>query len=153
MGFDFVTPRLATGAGVTSAADVDALVAAGITHVIDCRDGFTSAHVLADEPRISYLWNGVPDDGDPVTHGDSWFARSLSFALPALARPHVKVCALCAAGVNRGPSTIFAIMLALGFTPANAEELICVARPVVGLSYKSEAITAVANLGYLDGCR
>jgi len=150
MDFDFVTPRLATGGEVISAGDVDALVAAGTTHVIDCRDGFTSAHVLADEPQISYLWNGVPDDGDPDTHGDVWFEKSLSFALPALARPYTKVCATCRSGVNRGPSTAFAIMLALGFTPAIAEELICAARAVVGLSYKSEAIASVTNLGYLD---
>jgi hypothetical protein len=149
--FDFVTPRLATGAEVTSVADVDVLVAAGITHVIDCREGFASAHLLADEPRISYLWNGVPDDGDPVTHGAAWFAKSLSFALPALARPHAKVCALCASGINRGPSTVFAILLALGVTPAEAEELVCAARPVVGLAYKVEAIASVAKLGYLDG--
>jgi hypothetical protein len=149
MDFDFVTPRLATGAEVASAADVDGLVAAGITHVIDCRDGFGSAHLLADEPRISYLWNGVPDDGDPRTHGDAWFAKSLSFALPALAQPRAKVCALCASGVNRGPSTVFAILLALGFTPADAEELICSARPVVGLAYKLEAIASVSNLGYV----
>ena len=150
MDFDFVTPRLATGAEVISPADVDTLVAAGITHIIDCRDGFTSAHVLADEPQISYLWNGVPDDGDPATHGDAWYAKSLSFALPALARPYTKVCAICRSGVNRGPSTAFAIMLALGFTPTDAEEIICAARPVVGLTYKSEAIASVANLGYLD---
>jgi hypothetical protein len=150
MDFNFVTPLLATGAEVTSRADVDALVAAGITHVIDCRDGFASAHMLADEPEISYLWNGVPDDGDPVTHGDVWFAKSLSFALPAIARPHAKVCAICASGVNRGPSTVFAIMLALGFTPSIAEELICAARPVVGLMYKLEAIASVTSLGYLD---
>src|SRR6516164_7437057 len=58
MDFDFVTPRLATGAEVTSPADVDALLVAGLTHIIDRRDGFTSAHLLADEPRIAYLWNG-----------------------------------------------------------------------------------------------
>ena len=153
MDFDFVAPRLATGGEVISAGDLDDLVAAGVTHVIDCRDGFTSAHMLADEPQISYLWNGVPDDGDPVTHGDLWFAKSLSFALPALARPQAKVCAICASGVNRGPSTVFAIMLALGFTPAIAEELICAARPVVGLLYKLEAIASVANLGYVDQWR
>jgi hypothetical protein len=108
---------------------------------------------LADESRISYLWNGVPDDGDPVTHGDAWFSKSLSFALPALAQPHAKVCALCASGVNRGPSTVFAILLALGVLPAEAEELICTARPIVGLADKLEAIASVANLGYPDPSR
>jgi hypothetical protein len=150
MDFDFVTPRLATGGEVTSPAEVDDLVAAGITHVIDCGDGFTSAQLLADERQISYMWNGVPDDGDSVTHGDLWFARSLSFALPALAQPNTKVCAICAAGVNRGPSTVFAIMLAMGFTPTEAEELICTARPLAGLMYKAQAIASVTSLGYLD---
>jgi hypothetical protein len=146
--FGFVTSRLATGAAITDPADVQALVAAGVTHIIDCRDDFNDAPLLADNPAISYLWNGVPDDGNPATHGDAWFGKSLGFALPALASPHTRVYCHCAAGVNRGPSTAFAIMLASGFTPSDAESTIRAARPVVGLAYKMEAIASVTSLGY-----
>jgi protein-tyrosine phosphatase len=127
---------------------VQALVTAGITHIIDCRDDFNDAPLLAGQSAISYLWNGVPDDGDPATHGDAWFAKSIGFALPALSGPHTKVYCHCAAGVNRGPSTAFAIMLASGFTAADAEAVIRAARPVVGLAYKTEAVASVSNLGY-----
>jgi protein-tyrosine phosphatase len=146
--FNFVTRRLATGAAITGSADVQALTAAGITHIIDCRDDFDDAQLLARDPAISYLWNGVPDDGNPATHGDTWFSKSLAFALPALSTPHTRVYCHCSAGRNRGPSTAFAVMLASGFTPSDAESIIRVARPIVGLAYMSEAITSVTNLGY-----
>jgi protein-tyrosine phosphatase len=146
--FNFVTTRLATGAAIGGPADVQALAATGITHIIDCRNDFNDAQLLASVPAISYLWNGVPDDGNPATHGDTWFGKSLGFALPALSRARTKVYCHCAAGVNRGPSTAFAIMLASGFTPANAESIIRAARPVVGLAYKTEAIASVTDLGY-----
>ena len=146
--FDFVTSRLATGAAITGPADVQALVAAGITHIIDCRADFNDAQVQSGDPALSYLWNGVPDDGNPATHGDVWFGKSLGFALPALASPHNRVYCHCASGVNRGPSTAFAIMLASGFTPADAESIIRAARPVVGLAYQAEAVASFASLGY-----
>ena len=146
--FDFVTSRLATGAASTAAADVQALVAAGITHIIDCRDDFNDRDLLSGDPTLSYRWNGVPDDGDPVTHGAEWFGNSLAFAMPALGSPHHKVYCHCKGGVNRGPSTAFAVMLASGFTPADAEVIVRTARPVVGLAYKAQAIAAVVTLGY-----
>jgi hypothetical protein len=146
--FNFVTTRLATGAAMTGPADVQALAAAGITHIIDCRNDFNDAPLLASDPAISYLWNGVPDDGNPATHGDTWFGKSLGFALPALSRPRTRVYCHCTAGVNRGPSTAFAIMLASGFTPLNAESIIRAARPVVGLAYRTEAIASVTGLSY-----
>jgi hypothetical protein len=58
--FDFVTSRLATGTAITGPADVQVLVAAGVTHIIDCRDDFNDAPLLAGNPAISYLWNGGP---------------------------------------------------------------------------------------------
>jgi hypothetical protein len=146
--FDFVTSRLATGAAITGPADVQALSSAGITHIIDCRDDFDDAPLLANDPAMSYLWNGVPDDGNAATHGDAWFGKSLRFALPALSGPHVKLYCHCAAGRNRGPSTAFAIMLASGFTASDAESIIRAARPIVGLAYKTEAVASVTSLGY-----
>jgi protein-tyrosine phosphatase len=146
--FDFVTSRLAAGAAITGAADVQALVAAGITHIIDCRDDFNDRALLSSDPALSYLWNGVPDDGDPVTHGAEWFGKSLAFALAALASPHNKVYCHCKGGVNRSPSTAFAVMLASGFRPADAENVVRTGRPVAGLGYKAEAIAAVLSLGY-----
>lgn len=143
--FSFITTRLATGAAIGSAADADTLLAAGFTDVIDLRSEFDDTPLLGS--RFAYLWNGTADDGsrkDPA-----WFARSLSFALPALAQPHRKIYMHCAAGVNRGPSTAYAVLLALGWPAAAAEAAIRQARPQVGLAYKGDADVAVIRLGYI----
>jgi protein-tyrosine phosphatase len=122
------------------------LTDAGVTHIIDCREDFDDGCLLADHPGVTYLHNGTADDGQPKSA--EWFGKSIQFALEALSRPHHKVYAHCAAGVNRGPSTCYAIMLSLGFTPEDAERVIRLARPQVGLAYKSDAEKAVKKLGY-----
>jgi len=144
--FNMITARLATGAAVNNADDVQQLLAAGITHIVDCRGEFDDTLLLATHPDLSYLWNGTNDDGAPKD--PSWFAKSLSFALPALAMPHTKLYAHCAAGVNRGPSTLYCVMRALSFAGPVAEGLIRAARPQVGLRYKSDADSAILALGY-----
>ncbi len=144
--FDFSTARVATGAAINSVADVEALVSAGITHVIDCIAGSSDTPLLAGHPSITYLYNGVEDDGQPKP--PDWFGRSLAFALPALGMPHNKIYAHCAAGVNRGPSTAYAILRGQGFTSVLAEQVIRATRPQVGLAYKGDADKAIPILGY-----
>jgi dual specificity phosphatase 3 len=145
--FNFVTNRLATGGGISSPADVEALAQAGVTHCIDCRAEFDDAALLAGHPSIAYLWDGTADDGQPKPQ--AWFQKGIEFALAALASPRHKVYAHCAAGVNRGPSMALAILLALGLKAPDAESMIRTARPQVGLAYKADAIQAVAALGYV----
>lgn len=145
--FTFVTSRIATGAALNDASDVDAIVAAGITAVIDLRDDFDDGRLLAAHPAIIYCWNPTPDDGQPKP--PEWFDKSLTFALPILARPHTKVLAHCSAGINRGPSTAYAVMVALSFPPAVAERMIRNARPIVGLAYAVDAQLAATSLGYV----
>lgn len=144
--FNFVTERLATGAAVSSDDDVIQLINAGVTHVIDCRNDFDDNALLAKHPQIAYLFNGTPDDLLPKP--PDWFQRSIEFALPAFIKPGNKVYAHCAAGINRGPSTALAIMLALGLDEETAEALIRKARPQVMLAYKNDAVSAVKVLGY-----
>jgi protein-tyrosine phosphatase len=146
--FNFVTPRLATGAAISTVQDVAALVAAGITHVIDCRDDFDDGVLLAANRKLAYIYNPTPDDGK--TKPPDWFNRSLTFALPALALPKNKVYAHCHAGVNRGPSTAYCIMRALGFSSNDAKHLIHSARPmtIAGIRYAGDADHAVVVLGY-----
>jgi protein-tyrosine phosphatase len=143
--FSVITPRLVTGAAITDPEDVAALITAGVTHVIDCRDDFDDSELLADHGLL-YLWNGTPDDG--TTKPPAWFDRSLSFALPAIAQPRTKIYAHCAAGVNRGPSTAYAILRALGWLPTVADALIRSKRPQVGLAYAGDADNAIFALGY-----
>ena len=144
--FTFITTRLATGAAISSPDDVQQLIAAGVTHVVDCRAEFDDGQLLASS-GLSYLWNGTQDDGVHPKPPD-WFGRSLAFALPAICVTGAKVYAHCAAGVNRGPSTAYAIMRALGWAAAPAEAQIRAARPQVGLAYAADADAAIEALGY-----
>lgn len=148
MDFSQITTRLYTGAGINSQADVAELAAAGITHVVDCRAEFDDTALLASNPQIAVLWNGVGDDGQPKPA--EWFAKTLTFALPALAQPHMKVYTHCAAGHNRGPSACYAIMRAVGFTPDDALNLLHTNRPatVGGVIYAADADRALPELGY-----
>ena len=146
--FNFVTGRLATGAMIAGPADVIQLAAAGITAVIDCQAEADDATLFASNPAIAYLFNGTSDDGQPKSV--DWFRKSLNFALSALARPNVKVYAHCAQGVNRGPSTAYAIMRALVWSEIDALARIHVARPATmnGIRYAKDADLAVYKLGY-----
>lgn len=142
----FITDRLATG-GAIGGPDVAGTIALGITHIVDCQGEFDDTQEFAGT-GIAVLWDGVPDDGNPETHGPLWFGPGIAFALDALSKPHTKVLCHCAAGVNRGPSMAYAVMLALGFDINAAENLIREARPQVQLAYKLEARAAVPVLGY-----
>jgi protein-tyrosine phosphatase len=115
---------------------------------VDCRDDFDDTQLvqqfIAGMPGASgllVLWNGVPDDGVPKP--PAWFDRTLQFALPALSQPHTRVYAHCAAGINRGPSSTYAILRALGLTAEAAEKMIRDVRPQVALAYKADADKAV----------
>jgi hypothetical protein len=148
MNYNFITTRLATGSLIQSEQDIQTLIKDGITHIIDCTDTHNDLSYLTKYPQIIYLYNGVADDGKPKPI--SWFELSLKFALPAIALPHNKVYAHCDAGINRGPSTIYAIMKAQGYNRFLIEALIKTGRPetIVGLRYINDADTAIKALGY-----
>lgn len=146
MDYDWIHPRLATGAALSGLSDAQALAAAGVTHVVDVTDAGDDTPLFAQLPGVHTLWNPTADDGQHKP--PSWFETSLAFALPAFAITHARVYTHCSAGVNRGPSTAYAIMRALGFSPADAEALIRAARPQVGLAYKADADAAIQALGY-----
>jgi len=141
---NFVTPRLATGGALSGPPDVDVLAAAGITHVIDCREEFDDGTLLA--PRFHYLYDPTVDDGQ--TKPPAWFQPGIAFALQALGQPGNRVYAHCAAGVNRGPSMCYAIMRAVGWPAADALATIKSARPQAQVRYSGDADTAVVSLGY-----
>lgn len=150
----FITARLATGAANWDAEQVQEAARLNITHVISCNDGQDATALFTGSP-IEYLWAPVPDDGQPKPL--EWFGAGISFALRALALPHLRVFAHCSGGHNRGPSMAFSIMLALGFPPDAAEQLMRARRPQIGfgpgpdqqgIAYKHDAIAAAAFLGY-----
>lgn len=147
MDYNFITSRVATGAALSSEQDVQTLIDAGITHVVDCRAEYDDASLFKAYPQIMYLWNGVNDDGQPKP--PSWFNKSIVFALNGLSLPKTRLYCHCAAGVNRGPSTAYVCLrAAIGLDPATTEAMIRKARPQVGLAYKKDADNAIQILGY-----
>ena len=142
--FDFVTPRIATGAAINSIDDVHELASVGITHVVDCRAEFDDTALLSQ--LLMYLWDGVQDDGQPKS--SDWFLKAQAFAMPAFIDVKTRLYFHCAAGVNRGPSMCYFFMRTLGFPPNTAEAMIRAARPQVGIGYKKDADAAIKTLGY-----
>ncbi len=145
-----ITERVFTGAAISSAQDVDTLVAAGVTHIIDARDDVDDATlIMSNHPAIVYCWDPTADNGQhpkPV----EWFENALSFAMPALAQPG-NICHFhCAAGINRGPSLAYTIMRAQGFSHLGALAIIRLKRPVtmVGIAYSDDADLALRQLGW-----
>ena|ERR1700719_1683174 len=142
--FNFITSRLATGGGPATSQDIADLAASGITHMIDCREG-------ADPVALNLLclYNPTADDGQPKPV--EWFQRSIEFALPALAHRNAKVYAHCDAGINRGPSTVYAILRAwTGIYHEDARMLIVKHRLIdlIGIRYADDADRALVVLGY-----
>lgn len=154
VNFDFIIPRLATGGALGDPADVETLVTAGITHVVDCTDSEADANyddtgTFANHPALAVLWNPTLDDG--AVKEPSWFEQSVDFAMMALAKPNTAVYTHCTAGMNRGPSTAFAILLMLGFDYNTAISMIHTARPITvgGIRYAADAANGLKTLGYI----
>jgi hypothetical protein len=135
VNFNFITTRLAVGSAITGQADVQALLAAGVTHIIDCCVEEDDSSYLAGA-GCSYLWNPTSDDGQ--TKQPAWFQRSIEFYCH------------CSAGINRGPSTAYSILRSLGFGRDEMLTLIRLKRPatIVGIRYAADADAAIKALGY-----
>jgi hypothetical protein len=130
-------------------ADVADLMKYGITHFIDCRSEFNDAQLFKGADAPAYLWNGVPDDFAPKPV--EWFRLSIAFGFGALlSSPRNCVYAHCHHGLNRGPITAGAIMMAFGITPNETRGFILLTRPVdvIGLQNFGDAVAAVRALGY-----
>jgi protein-tyrosine phosphatase len=134
----FITPRLATGGdcgvGDELAANIGALVDAGITHVIDMRQEWTDEAAFATHaPGITYHW--IPMDDAGQAEAAATWQRVWVAAGPAFEQPEAKVLVHCHMGINRGPSAAFAVMLGLGHDPVEALQMIRDARPIAAVAY------------------
>lgn len=110
----------------------------GIDAIIDTRwegddiDWVTTAH-----PQIDYLHIGVEDAG--LRMPDEWFDAGTSYAADRIAKGDV-VLSHCQAGINRGPSLGFAILLTQGLDPIEALDLIRTNRPIARVGYAEDAV-------------
>ncbi|MEC5168546.1 dual specificity protein phosphatase family protein [Glaciihabitans sp. GrIS 2.15] len=119
-------------------AQLDELMAAGIDTIIDCRmecddlDWATEA-----KPQLSYLSIGVEDAGYVMPH--DWFDDGVTFALNEISKGGT-VLVHCQAGINRGPSMGFLILITQGWDTIDALDLIHKRRPIARMAYAAQAI-------------
>jgi dual specificity phosphatase 3 len=142
---NFVLPRLATGGDLhhkneDGALQLADLIDQGVTHIVDCRIEANDEEFVAGlDPDTGYLHIGVDDDGGCMPH--DWYDAGTGWVLDVLdADPDHVVFVHCHMGINRGPSLTYAAMLAMGYDPVAAIELIRNARPVAAVGYAEDAL-------------
>jgi dual specificity phosphatase 3 len=130
----FVTPRLAVGGDLSSdparsLRQLAEICHLGITHVVDVRSEWSDYDVVArSAPQLRYLHHGMDDAGQAVPA--EWFEKAVTWIEAAWAQdPDAIVLTHCHAGINRGPSLGFAVLLALDWDPVEAISAIRAARP------------------------
>ncbi len=114
-------------------------VNAGVTHVVDCRieesdEDFVALHA----PHITYVW--APTDDDGLEREPEWFDAALRNLGSALDDPDSVLLVHCSAGINRGPSMAFRLLLEAGWEPVAALNAIRDARPVTRVIYAPDAL-------------
>jgi len=140
-----VTPRLILTGDLyenpaRALAQLEGWVANGVTDVIDLRGEHSDeAFVATHAPDIEYVWLGTHDEGG--SQSDAWFYLGIAAALDALEDPDRTVLVHCHMGINRAPSMVFAILLALGWDATDALEAIRAARPIANILYAESAIS------------
>jgi len=142
---NFVTDFLAVGGdldmfdgGLAIRQAIDLLRVGRITHILDVRQECDDEGFWAGVPGLTYHWDGIDDAGQRVPA--EWFDRITVWARVALLAPSTRILTHCHMGINRGPSTGFAILLALGWEPVAALEAIRTARPIAFASYAEDAL-------------
>jgi hypothetical protein len=153
VSFDFVNTRIATGGALSDPADVETLVQAGITHIVDATNtadqNYDDVATFANHPAISVFWNPTDDDG--VDKSPEYWQDSVNFGMMALSLPHAKLFCHCTSGINRGPSTCFAILLVCGYSADQGLSAIHNARPITegGVRYSTNVLNSLTELGYI----
>ena len=141
----WLTDDLATGGDFAysapdAAAQLADLRAQGVGMVIDCRIEDDDAAAWAPFDDVEYIHLGQRD-----YHGNrlpaSHFDRAVELARAAHASGR-KVFVHCHMGINRGPSTAFAILLDRGWQPWDAFDLIRERRPISAVYYATDALAA-----------
>jgi protein-tyrosine phosphatase len=128
MDMSWVTERVALGGGIWNSRNMEELVQAGVTHVLDMQIEFDDT-TLAEPYGIRVLWN--PTDDDFLLKPPALLKRGVDFALDALRDPQARLYIHCAAGVHRAPMMTLAVLCAMEWEIEAAMVLIETRRPVV----------------------
>ena len=116
-------------------------VAAGITDIVDLRQEWSDAALVAElEPSIRYHYLGTHDNGSAQT--DAWFNAGIAALDTAMASPNAKLMVHCHMGINRGPSMAYAFLLERGWGVVEALDLLRNARPIAAMAYARDALRA-----------
>lgn len=122
----------------TAQRQLDELIAAGVTAIVDTRyEGDDIDWVTDASPTIDYLQIGVKDAGQRMPA--EWFDDGTEYALQQIKQRQV-VLAHCQAGINRGPSMAFAILIASGWDTIDALKHIQSVRPIARILYAEDAV-------------
>jgi dual specificity phosphatase 3 len=125
--------------------------AEGITDVFDMREERDDSAFIHANSSIKCHWFGVDDNGG--VREDAWFNALCERAYEVLNDTTAKRRMLvhCHMGVNRGPSALFAIMIATGWGSLEALRRIRDVRPIAGIIYAPDAMRWWAlDSGYDD---
>ena len=144
MDITWLTDRIAVGGGIWSVENMEKVVQAGITHVIDMQIEFDDTP-LGRPLGVEVLWNPTDDDFEPKP--PELFRRGLEFAERALEQDEGRVFIHCAAGVHRAPMMALAVLGSTGWSLEDAIRLIEKRRPVADLA--DVYVESVRN--FLDG--
>ena len=140
----FVTPHLLVGGDLDTLDDelatsqLNELVGAGVTHIVDARIEWSDEQWVSESaPGIAYLHHGMDDAGQQVP--GSWFDVGVAWAIEAMEQGGT-VLTHCHMGINRGPSLGFAVLLAQGWDIVEALDAIRSARPIAWIAYAEDAL-------------
>jgi protein-tyrosine phosphatase len=128
MDMSWVTDRIALGGGIWNAPNMEELVQAGVSHVLNMQIEFDD-RPLAEPHGVRVLWN--PTDDDFLLKPPELLKRGVDFALEALEAAEARLYVHCAAGVHRAPMMTLAVLCALEWEIEAAMVLIETRRPVV----------------------
>lgn len=111
----------------------------GITHEIDVRYEANDEAFVHANSAITYANFGVDDDGG--RRDQAWFDEVVAYATGVIGSdPEAKIVVHCHLGVNRAPSIVLAMMLALGWEALPALRRIREVRPIAGIIYAPDAV-------------
>lgn len=128
MDLTWVTEQVGLGGGIWNARNMEELVQAGVTHVLNMQVEFDD-RPLAGPYGVEVLWN--PTDDDFLPKPPELLERGVDFALGTLENPGARLYVHCAAGVHRAPMMTLAVLCAMNWKIDDAMELIETRRPVV----------------------
>jgi len=132
--------------------DVPALIAAGITHVVDATTHDDSPFLAATQahPAINVLWLNTADDGQNKV---AVYQAIPAWFLAAYVDPNHKFVFHCDGGCNRGPGACCCALCCLGYIEDAAVAAIFAARSAANPNggcqrYHHDAWQAAHLLGY-----